>query len=78
MSIMTIVSVRSHSVRSACAAARRHLGISLYDSREKYRSGGEDGLYRVHLRDGTIVECTIVQRAKTEVLECWNNGVSIG
>jgi hypothetical protein len=65
---MSIVRVKSHSVRSACAAARRHLGINLFDSREKYRSGGEDGLYRVHLWDGTIVECMIVRRTKTEVL----------
>jgi hypothetical protein len=38
------------------------------DSRVKIRSGGEDGIYRVTLRDGTVVACMIVQRAKTEVL----------
>jgi hypothetical protein len=38
------------------------------DSRVKIRSGGEDGIYRITLRDGTVVACMIVQRAKTEVL----------
>ena len=63
-----IVAVKSHAVRSACHAARRRLGLKLNDSREIIRSGGEDGLYRVHLADGTIVECTITQSARTEVL----------
>ena len=63
-----IVTVKSHAVRSACHAARQHLNLELNNSREILRSGGEDGLYRVHLADGTIVECTIVQSARTEVL----------
>jgi hypothetical protein len=68
MSIMVTVGVKSHSVRSACAAARRHLGVKLIDSRVRIKSGGEDGIYRVTLWDGTVVACMIVQRAKTEVL----------
>lgn len=68
---MTTVSVRSHAVRSAVAAARRHLGLERSASLESVRSGGEDGLYRVTLADGTVVEATIVQRAATEVLDVY-------
>jgi hypothetical protein len=63
-----VIAVRAHAVRSACVLARKHLGLKLSESREVLRSGGEDGLYRVHLADGTIVECTIQQRAKAEIL----------
>lgn len=64
---MTTVSVKSHAVRSAVAAARRHLGLERKASLEVCRSGGEDGLYRVTLADGTVVEASIVQHATTEV-----------
>jgi hypothetical protein len=65
---MKIIAVKSHTLRSACTAARRVLGLRLEDSREVFRSGGDDGLWRVYLQDGTIVECTIIHWAKTEVL----------
>lgn len=65
---MTTVTVKSHSVRSAVVAARKTLGLARAASLESCRSGGEDGLYRVTLTDGTVVEATIVQRAVTEVL----------
>lgn len=54
-----IISGEGQSVRSICAAARRLAGLKLRDSREVLRSGGEDGLYRIHLADETVVECTV-------------------
>lgn len=62
-----VIGVRSHSVRSALAEARRQWGLKLSESREAVRSGGEDGLYRVTLATGDVVECTIAQRAVTTV-----------
>ncbi len=51
------------SVRSCLSEARRVAGFDLKASRELLRSGGEDGLYRVHLANGAIVECTVVSRS---------------
>lgn len=59
-----IISAAGPSIRSALAEARRVGNLKLNDSRETLRSGGEDGLYRVHLADGTIVETTVVQYCK--------------
>ncbi len=56
-----VIEVTGNTVRACCATARRRLGLKLQDSRERIRSGGEDGLYRVHLTDGTIVEATILK-----------------
>jgi hypothetical protein len=60
---------RGYNVRAVCAEARRALGLRLADSREVCRSGGEDGLYRVYLADGTIVEATIEQVPRVATLE---------
>ena len=65
---MTVIAVRASSIRDACAFARRQLGLHLKDSRETLRSGGEDGLYRVHLSEGTIVEVTTAHHSKAELL----------
>ncbi len=62
-----IVQVMGPDVRACCAAVRRHLGLKLKDSREVIRSGGEDGLYRVTLANGVIVEATVVAHARTEL-----------
>lgn len=59
-----IITAIGPSVRSALAEARRVAGLQLNSSRETLRSGGEDGLYRVHLADGTIVETTVRQHHK--------------
>jgi len=56
-------------VRGCVAAARRAIGVKLADSREFLRSGGEDGLYRVHLEGGAIVEVTIIRRSRVQVAE---------
>lgn len=55
------------NVRAGCAAARRHLSLKFTDSKELFRSGGEDSLHRVHLAGGTIVEVTVVKHCVTEV-----------
>lgn len=72
MSRNKVVSVYGASVKNCCAEARRILGIGLVVSREVLRSGGEDGLWRVTLMDGTVVECTLVKRARTQVLDVIN------
>ena len=59
-----IISATAASVRSALAEARRVAGLELNASREIMRSGGEDGLFRVHLADKTIVEVTVVQHGR--------------
>lgn len=55
-----IVTASAHSVRNALAAARRVAGLDRKTSAEVVRSGGEDGLYRSTLADGTVVEVTII------------------
>jgi len=62
-----VIAVSGPNVRACCAAARRTLGLKLSDSREVIRSGGEDGLYRITLADGTVVEATLIQRSCVEV-----------
>lgn len=62
-----VVQASGGNIQSICAAVRRKLGLKLQDSRETLRSGGEDGLYRVHLADGTIVEATVIPRTRSEV-----------
>lgn len=64
-----IVSVRAGSVKKACIAARRSLNLNLETSKEVLRSGGEDGIYRVTLADGTIVEIALDAYSKSEILE---------
>lgn len=61
-----IISASGHNVRNALAKAREVAGLDLNTSREEMRSGGEDGLYRVHLADGNIVEVTLTPRTKSE------------
>jgi hypothetical protein len=62
------VEVKAHNVRNALAGARRALGVSLKDSQERLRSGGEDGYYRIHLTNGDVVEASITPRTPTEVV----------
>lgn len=60
---MQVASVMAHNVRHALAFARRELfKVPLEGHREVLRSGGEDGLYRVHLEQGHIVEVTLVKQ----------------
>jgi hypothetical protein len=65
---MTTVATIAPTVQASLAAARRHLGIKLKDSREIIRSGGEEGLYRSTLADGTIVETTVKRNSTTQIL----------
>lgn len=51
------------NIRNILAAVRRANNLSLEDTREVTRSGGEDQLYRVHLANGDIVECTVVRHS---------------
>ena len=62
-----IVIASGSNVQHCLAAARRSLGLLLSESREETRSGGEDGLYRVTLSNGVVVECTIISHARTVV-----------
>jgi len=55
------------NIRSILAAVRRSAQLPLKDSREVLRSGGEDGLYRVHLADGTVVECTVLLHSPVQL-----------
>ena len=62
---MAIIEATGANVRNAVAAARRLAGIKHEDSQEVLRSGGEDNLYRVHLKNGQIVEVTVKSRARS-------------
>jgi len=53
---MRLVSVTTNNLRNGLTAARKLLGLHLQDSREKIRSGGEDGLYRCTLASGDVVK----------------------
>jgi hypothetical protein len=64
---MTTISIVSHNIRNASSLARRTLGLKLEESREVLRSGDGDGLWRVHLADGTVIECTLIRHAVTKV-----------
>lgn len=60
-----IISATGSSIRSCLAEARRVAKLDLNTSRLRIQSGGEDGLYRCHLQDGTIVECTVIQHGRS-------------
>lgn len=62
---MTTVSAQGHTVMNCLAVARRVLKVPLQGHREKLRSG-EEGLYRIELESGHIVECTLIKGAKSE------------
>jgi hypothetical protein len=61
---INVINLQGPNIRACLAYARKKWGLKLRDSREELRSGGEDGLYRVHLQRGYIVECTIRQHAR--------------
>jgi hypothetical protein len=67
-----IASVSGSTVRSCISAVRAKARLKYAESREVTRSGGEDGLYRSTLSDGTIVESTIVHRQSVGeiIFEC--------
>jgi len=69
---MLLARATGQSVRACLAAARKVLDLKLNDSREVIRSGGEDGLYRVHLSSGDVIECEVVRhgRSAAEVMGC--------
>lgn len=54
-----IITAAGNTVRNALRAARRVSLKKFGDSKEVFRSGGEDGLYRVHLSDSSVVEITV-------------------
>lgn len=51
-----------NNIRSAVSAARKLMGVTIKGYREVSRSGSGDGLYRVTLQSGDIVEVTIKLR----------------
>lgn len=58
-----LIAAAGLNIRNALAEARRTANLSLAESREVLRSGGEDGLYRVRLNGGHVVEVTLHRRA---------------
>jgi hypothetical protein len=58
-----IISAQGHNVRNALTCARLVGGLKRANTREVLRSGGEDGLYRVHLHGGHIVEVAVIKRS---------------
>lgn len=60
-----VVAGRGPNIRSILAMVRRAKGLKLGDTREVTRSGGEDGLWRVTLEGGLVVECTVIQHSTT-------------
>jgi hypothetical protein len=75
---MKTVSVTAVTVRNAVAEARRQLGIDPRSAlgQEKIRSGGEDGLYRVTLHSGDVVEIGLRRGGPTEVHEVVDHGAT--
>lgn len=61
---MKVVSASGGNIASCLSAARKLLGLRFRDSQEELRSGGEDGLWRVHLTGGVVVECTVIPRSR--------------
>ncbi len=61
-----IISAKGNNICNTLAEARRVANLPLEGNREVIRSGGEDGLHRVHLESGVVVECTIIQRSRCE------------
>lgn len=55
-----IISASGHNLRNAVAKARNVAGLDYKTSQEVLRSGGDDGCWRVHLADGTIVEVAVL------------------
>lgn len=64
------ISATGNNILNCLAEARRVGGLKLKESREQMRSGGDDGLWRVHLNGGHVVECTVKPgtRAKAEIV----------
>lgn len=55
---MRLVSATGNTVRNAVCAARRALGVTLEDSPVIVQADHGDGLYRVQLGNGDVVEVT--------------------
>lgn len=62
-----VVAGRGPNIRSILTMVRRAKGLKLADTREVGRSGGEDGLWRVTLEGGLVVECTVIQHSTTSL-----------
>lgn len=54
-----IIGATGNNIKNALAMARNFGNLKLKETRETLRSGGEDGLHRVHLEGGHIVEVTV-------------------
>ncbi len=54
-----IFQASGRTIRNMIAATRRLVGLKRKDSPVTCVSGGEDGLYRVHVFGGIIIEGTI-------------------
>lgn len=52
-----------NNVRNAVSAVRKHFGWAYADTKPTIFSGGEDNLHRVTLKNGHVVEVTVIQHA---------------
>lgn len=63
----TPIQASGSTIRDILAEVRRQKKWLLGNSREILRSGGEDGLYRIHLSNGAIIEATVIAHSRCEV-----------
>lgn len=59
---MRIVQAEGGSVRNVVALVRRRLGLRVDTSRAVHDEDSGDGLHRVELEDGTVVEAVVRPR----------------
>jgi hypothetical protein len=62
---MRIVSATGATILNALAEARRVLGVPLAGHRAVSHAPTEDGLHRIVLESGDVVEVTVVHGAKS-------------
>lgn len=66
---MTTVSVEANNVRNGVSAARKALNLNPRkpDSKIKYHSEDGDGLHRITLNTGDVIEVTVKRHARAVV-----------
>lgn len=64
--VTAVASVSGPNIRACLAGVRHKLGITLQESRERDRIPRGDGLWRVWLKNGMMVEVTIIKHSHVE------------
>lgn len=62
-----LIQAKGGSVRNVVSAVRKRLDLSLARTRVVHDEDQGDGLHRIELKDGTIVEALIKPRSRCEV-----------